>query len=394
MSSDARTQSRNSLRLLPHPLKHIRWRLTCWYMSTTTLILLLYSGLLYSTILKMVPLSFASREAQRLGCQFLLLGLAILLVVALSGYWLAAHALHPVQMMTRTAERIGQTSLSDRLQVRANDELGELATTFNAMLGRIETAFSRLRQFTADASHELRTPLSTITMVTNRVLSQWAMPENAEQALAAIAAYRQELEIVQAEVQHMTRMVNALLTLARVDTDQQMLMHSPLDMSEVILDVVERLATLAHQYGVELSLGALPVFPMRGDRGYLASMLTNLIENGLKYTAGIGQRVHIESGVDGDQWGWIRVQDDGPGIAEEHWPHLFDRFYRVDPARVSNQEGREDPPSSSGSGLGLALVAWIIRAHSGTIYLQSRVGSGSCFEVRLPLLNDVRSDKN
>lgn len=383
--------NRSALQFLHNLLKHIRWRLTCWYASITLLILLLYSGLLYSTLLKMLPLSLTSPRAQQMGFQFLLMGLAILLVVAVSGYWLAAHAMRPVQMMTQTAERIGQTNLSDRLQVQGNDELGELATTFNAMLSRIETAFSRLRQFTADASHELRTPLSTITMATNRVLSQWNTPENAEQALATIAAYRQELEIIQAEAQHMTRMVNALLTLARADTDQVMLECSPLDMSEVILDVVERLAPLAHQYGVELSLGAVPAFPMCGDRGYLASMLTNLIENGLKYTAGVGRRVHIESGRDGGQRGWIQVQDDGPGIAEEHWPHLFDRFYRVDSARASRQEDREGAPSSSGSGLGLALVAWIVRAHGGTICLQSHVGSGSCFEVRLPLLNDFSS---
>ncbi len=194
------------------------------------------------------------------------------------------------------------------------------------------------------------------------------------------------MEIIQAEALHMTRMVSALLTLARADTGQELLAREFLDASEVLLDVVERLAPLAQQYGVELSLGALPALPLSGDRWYLASMLTNLIENGLKYTKGVGQRVSIESGTDGCQRGWIRIQDDGPGIAKEHWPRLFDRFYRVDPARAFIQEGREGLPSSSGSGLGLALVAWIVRAHGGNICLQSHVGSGSCFEVRLPLL--------
>lgn len=391
MPNNNETPGESTARSVFQELRSIRVRLTCWYTLITTLILLLYSGLLYSTLAKMLP---STAELPKIAYQIFLMGLAIFLTVIVSGYWLAAHAMRPVHLMTQIAAHIGQKNLSARLQVRGRDELGELATTFNAMLSRVEKAFSRLRQFTADASHELRTPLSTITMATNRVLSQWGTPHNAEQALAAIAVYRQEIAIIQAEAQRMTRMVNALLTLARADTDLVMLTRESIDASEVILDVVEHLAPLAHQYGVELSLGAVPAFPLCGDRLYLASMLTNLIENGLKYTSGVGQRVHIESGTEGGRWGWIRVQDDGPGIAEEHWPRLFDRFYRVDPARTSMLDDREGSQSSSGSGLGLALVAWIAQAHGGTICLQSRVGAGSCFEVRLPLLDDSRPDKN
>jgi signal transduction histidine kinase len=308
-------------------------------------------------------------------------------IVTVSGYWFAAQAMRPVRLMTQTVRRIEQTDLSHRLPVKSRDELGELASTFNAMLHRLEKDFTRLRQFTADASHELRTPLSTITIATNRVLSQWDTSQNAEQAQRMIGAYRRELGIIQAEAQQMTRMVNALLTLARADTDQIMLAREPIDVSEVILDVVERLAPLAPGYGIELSLGEVSAFPVSGDRWYLASMLTNLIENGLKYTAGIGTRVHIESDTEGNGWGWIRVQDDGPGIAEEHWPHLFERFYRIDPARSSIHDLEEGAcmTPSSGCGLGLALVEWIVQAHGGKIRLQSHVGGGSLFEVRLPL---------
>ncbi|MDQ2716510.1 MAG: ATP-binding protein [Chloroflexota bacterium] len=375
---------------LPGQFRSIRIRLTGWYALTTSLILLLYSGLLYSTLEKMLPADDLHVELQSIASQITLMGGVILLVVTVSGYWLATKAMRPVRLMMKTARHIGQTNLSHRLQVKSRDELGELAITFNAMLNRLETAFSRMRQFTADASHELRTPLSTITIATNRVLSQWNTPQDSQQALEIIGAYRQELEIIQAEAQQMTRMVNALLTLARADTDQIILAREPIDVSEVILDVVERLAPLAHEYGIELSLGEVPAFPASGDRWYLASALTNLIENGLKYTAGIGKRVHIESGTDGDGWGWIRVQDDGPGIAEEHWPHLFERFYRIDPARSSTQDHGESAyqTPSSGSGLGLTLVEWVVQAHGGKVCLQSRVGDGSRFEVWLPLFRE------
>ncbi len=366
--------------------RSIRIRLTFWYILMTSLILLFYSGLLYSTLVKMLPTNDPSVDLPAIAFQIIRISLVILLIVAASGYWLAAKAMRPVRLMTQTARQIGQTNLSHRLQVKSRDELGELATTFNAMLNRLETAFTRQRQFTADASHELRTPLSTIPISTNRVLSQWEKPQNAEQALAAVGAYREELEIIQAETSQMARLVSALLTLARADTDQTMLARDSLDVSEIILDVVERLAPLAHSYGIELSLGEVPAFPVSGDRWYLASVCTNLIENGLKYTAGIGKRVHIESGTEENGWGWIRVHDDGPGIAKEHWPHLFERFYRIDPARSSIQD-RENSAmtSSSGCGLGLALVERIVQAHEGKVCLQSHVGSGSVFEVWLPL---------
>ncbi|WP_373323932.1 sensor histidine kinase [Dictyobacter formicarum] len=122
---------------------------------------------------------------------------------------------------------------------------------------------------------------------------------------------------------------------------------------------------------------------MRGNHEYLALMLTNLIENGLKYTAGVGRHVHIECHTEE----CIRIQDDGPGIAEEHWPYLFNRFFQVVPTGVSRESTRaEDPtPSSSGCGLGLALVKWIVQIHGGKVHLQSRVGHGSCFEVQLPI---------
>lgn len=132
-----------------------------------------------------------------------------------------------------------------------------------------------------------------------------------------------------------------------------------------------------------------------GDPQYLNRMLLNLIENGIKYTSGIGTRVHVELACE-ERWAVVRVQDDGPGIAEEHLPYLFERFYRVDKARTRRRSEQTDAASGGqepgGTGLGLAIVQWIVQAHGGEIRVESQLGSGSTFEVRLPRLRQEKSN--
>ena len=341
---------------------------------------------------------------ENLARSLLLIGLAVLLVMTIGGYWLATRAMRPVRLITRTAQEIGQTDLSRRLHLNSHDELGELAATFDGMLNRLQDAFDHLRQFTADASHELRTPLSIISIAANRALSKPCRPESYDQALDMGEAYRQELSVIQAETEHMTHLVNNLLTLARADTGQTALAKEEIDVSEVILDVVERLAPLARGRGVELILGELPDIPINGDRTYLTMMLTNLLDNALKYTSRLNPRVHIEGGTHltgRGGWGWIRVKDNGPGIDPEHLPHLFDRFYRIDKARLSDQAQTGDAgnnaqyvEASSGGGLGLSIVQWVAQAHGGEVRVQSEIGEGSTFEVRLPLLQLTKKTGN
>jgi signal transduction histidine kinase len=241
-------------------------------------------------------------------------GTVALLVAAFGGYWLAGKALRPVKMITQMANEINATDLRRRLHLKRRDEFGALAATFDQMLARLEAAFKRQTQFTADASHELRTPLTIIDLDIHRALTQLHTPEE----------YRQVLEQVQAENEHMTYIVNNLLTLARADTGQLVLQRQEVDLSDLALGSVERLLSFAQQSHVALSTGELPELLICGDPQYLSRMLLNLIENGVKYTSGIGTRVHVELAGE-ERWAVLRVQDDGPGIAEEHLPYLFER---------------------------------------------------------------------
>jgi signal transduction histidine kinase len=175
-------------------------------------------------------------------------------------------------------------------------------------------------------------------------------------------------------------MVNDLMMLARMDSGQAILHFEKLDVSDVALEAVERLTALAEGQHVTLMTTELPELMVNGDRQYLIQMISNLIENAIKYS-GAGQTIRVETSSDKEGLASLRVVDNGPGISSEHLPHLFDRFYRADPARTHD----DDSSAPSGSGLGLSIVAWIVEAHGGTINVNSRINSGTTFEVILPL---------
>jgi signal transduction histidine kinase len=255
--------------------------------------------------------------------------------------------------------------------MKSKDELGELANTFDAMLGRLQAAFERQRQFVADASHELRTPLTIVNLETSRSLASPRKPDE----------YRHALSIIRSENDFMTALVNDLLILARMDAGQAAMESQPVDLSDVALETLERLTPLATRNGVRLEAGDLPEVRIRGDRKYLVQMVTNLVDNGIKYAGGQDKEVCIETGAS-DGSAWLHVSDNGPGIAPEYLSHLFDRFYRIDQARARSDDGSADSQSPAGSGLGLSIVQWIVRSHGGEIKVNSQVGAGTTFEVR------------
>ena len=356
-----------------------------WWMGTTYRILMT-PVLNQNTRVANLLVGLPEQSPHPLLISWFCLSILTLLIAAVGGYWLAGRALRPVKMITRTAREISATDLRRRLHLKRKDEFGELAATFDQMLARLEAAFKRQAQFTADASHELRTPLTIINLELNRALTQLERPEE----------YQQALELIQSENEHMTAIVNNLLLLARADTGQMTLDMQEVDLSDLALASVERLLPLASQHQITLATGDLPEVLVRGDPHYLGQMLTNLIENGIKYSSGIGKRVHVELACEQGCWGVVRVRDDGPGIAEEYLPSLFERFYRVDKARSHGQRSaaphsKPGEAAPDGTGLGLSIVQWIIQAHGGEIRVESAIGAGSLFEVRLPLLSKAEA---
>ena len=302
----------------------------------------------------------------------LVAGSLLTLVIALvGGFWLADRAMRPVHTITQAARTIGETDLSRRLNMKGKDELGELANTFDAMLARLQAAFERQRQFVADASHELRTPLTIVNLETSRVLASRHSTDD----------YQHALTIIHSENDFMTSLVNDLLTLARMDAGQTAMEKVPVDLSDVAVETVERLTPLSNRNGVRLETGDLPEVHILGDRQYLIQMISNLVENGIKYTTGDDRQVRIETGKTGGV-AWVRVSDTGPGIAPEHIPHLFDRFYRIDKSRTRSDEEAGDQKAPNGSGLGLSIVQWIARTHEGEVRVESTIGVGTTFEAR------------
>lgn len=310
-------------------------------------------------------------QQHRLAASLLLGSVGMLVLAFLGGLWLADRAMRPVADIARAARNISEHDLDQRLNMRGRDELASLAGTFDGMIGRLQAAFERQRQFVADASHELRTPLTIINLEVGRALSsRRSAPE-----------YKRALETVEVEGGRMTRLVNDLMTLARMDSGQAILQFTDIDLSELASSAVERLSPLASDRSVQLECGNLTEVHVSGDRQYLLQMISNLLENGIKY-GGAGERVRIDV-VRKDGQAVLLVSDTGPGIPPKDLPAVFDRFYRADKARTHN--GGDDD-ESSGNGLGLSIVSWIVRSHGGSITVESRVNEGTVFEVALPLL--------
>lgn len=311
--------------------------------------------------------------ASTLQTLLLILGIsypATLALASFGGMFLAGRALSPIDRLTRLARRLSAEDLSQRLNLELpDDEVGRLARTFDEMLARLDETFRRQRQFTADASHELRTPLTAIKGQVEVTLSRQR----------SLAAYQEVLQTVNEEVDRLIRLVGSLLTLARADAGQIPLALESVDLGALVRDVVEQVRPLAAERTVELSVASGPAVTLQADEDLLLQLLLNLLDNALKYTPASGS-VTVAWKTKGGQ-AELSVHDTGPGIASEHLPHVFERFYRVDKAR-SRSEG--------GVGLGLSICKWIAEAHGGTISIASESGQGTACTVRLPVREPSR----
>jgi len=292
-------------------------------------------------------------------------GLPAAILAGFAGGWfLSGRVLAPIRAMADAAEGITQERLADRLPVgNPEDEFGRLATVVNAMLGRIEDAFERLRRFTSDASHELRTPLTAI-----RIVGEGALVEPRD-----AAGYRQTISSILEEADRLTAMIEDLLLLAREDSDAYRGRFEPVDLGGLASDVADVLRPVSDECGQTLGCSAEPEVLVRGDRTILRQAIVNLVDNAIRYTprgGAIELRVRARDGA-----GEVVVADSGPGIAPEHREKVFERFYRIEKDRSR---------STGGAGLGLPIARWAVDLHGGRLDLESEVGRGSTFRIRVP----------
>jgi heavy metal sensor kinase len=320
-------------------------------------------------ILGYVQTGQSTEQIERIIGRLQLLGMGGLVIVlglaAAGGWFLAGRALGPIDRITRAAEHLSADDLSRRLDLALpDDELGRLARAFDAMIARLEGAFERQRRFTADASHELRTPLGVIRSQSEVALSR---PRSAEY-------YQRVLGSIRDETGRLARLTESLLVLARADAGHKMTLEE-IDLQHLVAEVGASAAPRARAAGIHLAvhLGDCPL--ILGDETWLTQLLLNLLDNALRHTPS-GGRVALTLSA---EWkgAVVRVQDTGEGIAPEHLPRLFERFYRADQSRAR---------STGGAGLGLAICQWIARAHGGDLTIQSRQGVGTTATVRLPCM--------
>lgn len=299
----------------------------------------------------------------------LILAPLLLLAAATGGYWLSRQALSPVDALSRTAQTISGANLSARLEkLTTGDELQRLSDTLNQMLGRIESAFLRVTRFTADASHELRTPISLIRTEAEITLRKTRTTEE----------YREALRHILREAERTSSLVEELLALARADSGRESLDLASLDLRSVIAGTADTWRQLVESRNLRFTKEIVDCeLPVLADCRAVQRLLAVLLDNAVKYTpppGTIALRLEAHNGN-----AIISVLDTGIGIAQEDHARIFERFFRVDKARIREM---------GGAGIGLAIADWIVQQHRGSIAVHSTLGQGSTFVVKLPLQPD------
>jgi len=305
-----------------------------------------------------------------------------LMVASLGGQFLANKALKPVDRITQMARMITSRNLNQRIQPsKTKDEISRLAETFNEMISRLDQSFHKTKQFSSDASHELKTPLTILKGEVEVALrKERTSPE-----------YQQILKSNLEEINRMSRIVEDLLLLSKEDVGEVKLYREEINLTQIIDEVVNQISFLAQTRKLRLEASNHQKdICVLGDPLRIRELFLNLIENSIKYTeeGGLIQITLTREDIlqDGQastrpkglevQYAQVVVSDSGIGIAKEDQEKIFDRFFRVDKAR-SREEG--------GSGLGLSICKWIAEAHGGDIQVESEIGKGSSFIVKLPL---------
>jgi heavy metal sensor kinase len=299
---------------------------------------------------------------QRFALLLLAAGAGVLFVGLGGGWVLTSRALQPIRDISKTATQISGGDLSQRIDVADTDsELGQLANLLNSTFTRLEAAFAQQKQFTADAAHELRTPLAVIISDTQTALTR---PRSAEE-------YRETVEACLEAAQRMRALTHSLLELARFDAGQEQIERQPFDLAEVARECSSAAEKIARERGIRIVTDLQPA-AANGDAARISQVIANLLTNAIHYNKEGGE-VFVLTRQDGAK-ALLVVKDTGQGISSESLPHIFERFYRADASRARG---------ASHSGLGLAISKAIIDAHNGAIAVESVVGEGSTFTVRM-----------
>lgn len=297
----------------------------------------------------------------------ILQGGAIALVISLIlAYVLSRWVADPLQEIVAAARNYPTETMSP-LEPHGPREVKDLTQAFNSMISRVQSAQKSQRDFVANVSHELKTPLTSIQGFAQALLDETADTPEARNRAA---------QIIHDEAGRMHRMALDLLDLARLEAGTADMIMYPMNVGALLRGVIEKFAPQAQKAGVRLQVDVPKNLPsVTGDGDRLAQVFTNLMDNALKFTPAGGQ-VTLSAGNTGDEIE-ISIADTGMGIPEEALPHLFDRFYQVDPSRAGGER--------RGAGLGLAIAQETVQAHGGKIGVRSQVGHGTTFAIHLPL---------
>jgi len=287
-----------------------------------------------------------------------------LIIAMVSGIFISNRILRPIRNITKTAKEIEVKNLEQRITLTdSNDELHELAQTFNHMLNRIQMGFEKQRRFVSDASHELRTPITVISGYAE-MLNRWGKQDP--------AALQEGIEAIKSEATNMHGLIEKLLFLARADQNRQTLKKVPLNTEHLIEEIFQETCIIAPNHNISLTQNEPAMID--ADPASIKQMLRIFIENSINYTLDDG-KIMI-SARKTKHYFEVTVKDTGIGIPGEDQLHVFNRFYRVDKSRSK---------ITGGTGLGLSIASWIAEQYHSTIDLDSTVGEGTTVTVRIPL---------
>jgi heavy metal sensor kinase len=332
----------------------------------TSPVIVAAQGELFGNVQVAASLENVSAAMEKLLGMMLISGGLAILGSVLFGMWLSSRTLKPIEAITEAADHITTANdLSTRLPwAGPMDELGRLVSVFNHMMDRLERLFTAEQRFVADVSHELRTPLTAVRGNLDLIRRYGMDPAS--------------LEAIESEVDRMSRMVNDLLLLARADSGGLKLDLMTLDLDTVVTEVYQEAQVLAKDRNLKIVMARFEPARIQGNPDRIKQLLLNLVSNAIKFTLDGGQ-VSLSLWQDEGE-AVVQVTDTGIGIGPEDLEHIFDRFYQADSSRT-----RKD--INSGSGLGLSIARWIAEAHGGTLSAESKIGVGTTFTLRLPLMD-------